>query len=72
MNEIFRVFNKMRLKYQLRYARQYATSNNNDVLNEMSFVLINVFGLTSRQVIEIERNGGLTNDDIFRGEYLNE
>ena len=70
MNEIFRVWDKMRLKYQLRYARQYATGNN-DVLNEMSFVLINVFGLTHRQVIEIERNGGLTNDDLLRDENSN-
>ena len=71
MNEIFRVWDKERLKYQLRYSRQYATGNNDDVLNEMSFVLINVFGLTHRQVMEIERNGGLTNDDLLRDENSN-
>lgn len=65
MNEIFRIWDKKSLEYQSRYARQYAAGNN-DVLNEMSFVLINVFGLTFRQIIEIERNGGLTNDDLMR------
>lgn len=65
MNEIFRIWDKKRLEYQSRYARQYAAGNN-DVLNEMSFVLINVFGLTFRQIIEIEQNGGLTNDDLMR------
>ena len=30
----------------------------------MSYVLITVFGLTAKQVQEVERNGGLTDDDI--------
>ena len=31
-------------------------------MSEMSYVLINVFGLTNKQVLE--KNGGLTNADI--------
>ena len=65
MNEIFKIWDEKRIKYQLRYAMQYAKDNNNDVLNEMSFVLINIFGLTGRQIIEIEQNGGFTNDDLY-------
>lgn len=33
-------------------------------LMEMSYVLIEVFGLTSKQVEEVEKNGGLTDADI--------
>ena len=72
MNEVFKAWNKMRLKYQYRYARQYKravqylNSKNDYVLCEMSFVLINVFGLTSKQILEIEKNGGMTNDDLLR------
>ena len=65
MNEIFKIWDEKRIKYQLRYAMQYAKDNNNEVLNEMSFVLINIFGLTTRQIIEIEQNGGFTNDDLY-------
>lgn len=64
MNEIFKIWDEKRIKYQLRYAMQYAKGDNNDVLNEMSFVLVNIFGLTARQIIELERNGGFTNDDL--------
>ena len=67
MNEIFKIWDEKRIKYQLRYAMQYAKGDNNDVLNEMSFVLTNIFGLTVRQIIEIEQNGGFTNDDLHRG-----
>lgn len=34
------------------------------MLIEMSYVLISVFGLTSKQVEEIEKNDGLTNKDL--------
>lgn len=34
------------------------------ILLEMSYVLILVFGLTDKQVKEIERNDGLTDADI--------
>ena len=33
-------------------------------MSEMRYVLINVFGLTNKQVLEVEKNGGLTNADI--------
>ena len=54
----------MKRELNINLDMQYAKGNNNDVLNEMSFVLINIFGLTARQIIEIERNGGFTNDDL--------
>lgn len=32
---------------------------------EMSYVLISVFGLTPYQVDQVERNGGLTDEDVY-------
>lgn len=32
--------------------------------NHINEKLINVFGLTNKQVLEVEKNGGLTNADI--------
>lgn len=34
-----------------------------DSMEENHF--FNIFGLTTRQIIEIERNGGFTNDDLY-------
>ena len=39
-------------------------TDNHGALLEMSYVLILVFGLTDKQVKEIERNDGLTDADI--------
>ena len=57
--------------YQIRYARMCkkvkedeSNTDNHGALLEMSYVLITVFGLTAKQVQEVERNGGLTDDDI--------
>ena len=61
----------MRIVYQIRYARMYKKVNENEIntdnhgaLLEMSYVLIEVFGLTDKQVQEVERNDGLTNADL--------
>lgn len=61
----------MRIAYQIRYARMYKKVKENEIntdnhgaLLEMSYVLIEVFGLTDKQVQEVERNDGLTNVDL--------
>ena len=71
MNRIQEEWNEMKLAYQTRYANMYNkvrdnefNTDNHGALLEMSYVLINVFGLTSTQVNEVERNGGLTNADM--------
>lgn len=71
MNAVQEEWEKMRIAYQIRYARMYKkvkeneiNTNNHGALLEMSYVLITVFGLTDKQVQEIERNDGLTNVDI--------
>lgn len=33
-------------------------------LLEASYALINIFGLTDKEIRELEKNGGFTNDDI--------
>jgi hypothetical protein len=45
------------------YVEEVHTDNHGALL-EMSYVLIEVFGLTDKQVQEIERNDGLTNADL--------
>lgn len=61
---------KMRRAYQTRYAKMYkkakdeCNTDRHGALLEMSHVLITVFGLTDKQVQEIERNEGLTDADI--------
>ena len=70
MNQVQEEWKKMRLAYQDRYADMYMkaknefNTDNHGALLKMSYVLINIFGLTSTQVMEIERNGGLTNADM--------
>lgn len=71
MNAVQEEWEKMRIAYQIRYAKMYKKVRNNDfdtnnhgALFEMSYVLIEVFGLTDKQVQEIERNEGLTNADL--------
>ena len=71
MNVVQEEWEKMRIAYQIRYARMYKKVKENEIntdnhgpLLEMSYVLIRVFGLTDKQVKEIERNDGLTDADI--------
>lgn len=71
MNAVQEEWEKMRIAYQIRYARMYKkvrdnefNTDNHGALLEMSYVLIEVFGLTSQQVEEVEKNGGLTNKDL--------
>lgn len=71
MNAEQEEWKKMRIAYQFRYARMYKKVKKNEIntdnhgaLLEMSYVLILVFGLTDKQVKEIERNDGLTDADI--------
>lgn len=71
MNAVQEEWEKMRTAYQIRYARMCkkvkedeSNTDNHGALLEMSYVLIMVFGLTAKQVQEVERNGGLTDDDI--------
>lgn len=71
MNAVQEKWEKMRIAYQIRYTRMYkkvkedeSNTDNHGALLEMSYVLINVFGLKDKQVQEIERNNGLTNADL--------
>ena len=71
MNAVQEEWEKMRIAYQIRYARMCKkvkenkiNTDNHGALLEMSYVLITVFGLTDKQVQEIERNDGLTNADL--------
>lgn len=71
MNKVQEEWVKMRIAYQIRYARMCkkvkeveSNTDNHGALLEMSYVLITVFGITQKQVQEIERNGGLTDADM--------
>jgi hypothetical protein len=71
MNDVQEEWEKMRIAYQIRYAKMYKkvtdnefNTDNHGALLEMSYVLIEVFGLTDKQVQEIERNDGLMNADL--------
>ena len=70
MNKVQEEWEKMRIAYQCRYAKMYKkakdefNTDNHGMLIEMCYVLISVFGLTSKQVEEIEKNDGLTNKDL--------
>ena len=71
MNAIQQEWENMRIAYQIRYARMYKKVRENEIntdnhgsLLEMSYVLITVFGLTSKQIQEIEKNDGLTDQDL--------
>ena len=71
MNAVQEEWEKMRIAYQNRYAKMCKkikenefNTDNHGVLLEMSYVLITVFGLTDKQVQEIERNDGFTDADV--------
>ena len=71
MNAVQEEWEKMRIAYQIRYARMYKKVKENEIntdnhgaLLEMSYVLITIFELTKKQVKQVERNDGLTDEDI--------
>lgn len=71
MTEVWNAWKNMRIAYQSRYAKMCKkvkdnefNTDNHGAMIEMCYVLIKVFGLTSKQVEEVEKNGGLTNADI--------
>lgn len=71
MTEVQKAWESMRIAYQSRYARMFKevkdnefNTDNHGAMLEMSYVLITVFGLTDEQVMEVEKNGGLTDEDI--------
>lgn len=64
-----------RNKYQQRYYNYYkeylANPENYDTRGHMlecSYVLISIFGLTDKQVVQVEKNGGFTNEDLDKME----
>jgi len=70
-SSIVESWEKTRLMYQQRYVRylkEYDETKNEDArghLNECSYVLISIFGLTEKDIKELEHNYcGLTNADI--------
>lgn len=69
MTRVQREWECMRLLYQDRYSKMYKeakdefNTDNHGAMLEMSFVLINIFGLTPEQIKEVERNGGLLDTD---------
>lgn len=71
MTKVQNAWKNMRIDYQIRYARMCRkvkenefNTDNHRALMEMSYVLIEVFGLTSKQVDEVERNNGFTDEDM--------
>lgn len=78
MSKIKDTWNEERLAYQRRYAeackkykesqeKAYTESSQGEykgAMLEMSWVLIGIFGLSGRQVDEVEKNDGFTNTDI--------
>ena len=72
MTKVQNAWKNMRIDYQIRYARMYRkvkenefNTDNHGALMEMSYVLIEVFGLTSKQVDEVERNNGFTDEELI-------
>ena len=73
MSSIINEWENARLAYQQRYVQYLRKFNETGdaetrgQLNECSHVLIDIFGLTVKQIKEIEHNySGFTNDDISR------
>lgn len=70
MNELKQVWNDMRIRYQKRYVEYLNKYNNYKNMDdhghamECSYMLIDFFGLTPKEVEEVEMNGGFTNNDI--------
>ena len=78
MNQEYKSNNKNRLDYQQRYVKvseryykslsepfnEFSQGRFKGKVLEMQWVLRNIFGLSERQIYEVERNQGFTNDDI--------
>ncbi len=71
MSNITKAWENARLAYQQRYINwlkrwhDYHNEDDRGHANECSYVLINVFGLISEQVIELEHDcSGFTNNDL--------
>ncbi len=77
MSDIKDVWETERLKYQHRYseacerfkmsqekATEFSQGKAQGAMLEMSWVLIGIFGLSAKQVDEVERNKGFTNADF--------
>lgn len=70
-NSVIKAWEDERRRYQKRYYEFYRKYKKNTLdmtnrghMEETSYVLINIFGLTSKQVVQIEKNGGYTNKDL--------
>ena len=71
MSNITETWVKVRLEYQQRYVmwlkmwNDYHCKDYRGHVNECSYVLINIFGLTYKQISELEHDYScLTNDDL--------
>lgn len=71
MSNITEAWEKTCLDYQQRYIKwlnrwyEYHNEDCRGHANECSYVLINVFGLSEKQIRELEHNySGFTNDDL--------
>lgn len=71
MSNIVDEWNNTRIRYQNRYygaCQKLKTgetnTDNHGAMLEMSYVLISIFGLSPKEVEEVEKNGGLTNKDL--------
>lgn len=71
MSKIVDEWNDARIRYQNRYygaCKKLKTgetnTDNHGAMLEMSYVLISIFGLSPKEVEEVEENGGLTNKDL--------
>lgn len=71
MSNIVEEWNNTRIRYQNRYygaCKKLKTgetnTDNHGAMLEMSYVLISIFGLSPKEVDEVEKNGGFTNKDL--------
>lgn len=70
-SNILKAWNEERIRYQIRYAKSCAeyhkypeNLDNKGHMHEQCYVLLNVFGLSEKQIGEVEKEGGFTYDDI--------
>lgn len=73
MTKVQSAWEDMRISYQNRYAKMCnkveeneLNTDNHGALLEMSYVLHEIFGLTDKQVDQVEKNYGLTDEDVFK------
>lgn len=78
MSNIKQSWDEERIRYQRRYAEscerfkmsrekeytEFSQGQYKGAMLESSWVLINIFGLSGKQVEEVERNKGFTNADL--------